>query len=226
MTRRSVLAASFLLGSCVQAAAEDVQQTIRDKYRETLAAMRTVKTEAELEQLIAGMDAPEWVGIMPADEPLTRDSVIREGRMALALAPEKRPYRKWISHTLPRPAGTYWLSTGGIATTERKSSVLSIAIPGCGQRRDGGESEWKNSFPTASSWKAGRPYSRPGSKHHRGDYRKVIISVHFLVFGDLSRSFSSPNFQSSGWAGGLKSSVLKVFQRVSSGPFTSSIKAR
>ena len=79
----------LLLTACLTVRGEDVQQTIRDRYLETLAAMRTVRTEAELESLIDSMDAPEWTGTMPAGEPLTRNSVLAEGRAALAIAPDK-----------------------------------------------------------------------------------------------------------------------------------------
>jgi hypothetical protein len=91
---RPAVTTLFLLTACLTVRGEDVQQTIRDRYRETLAAMRTVRTEAEPEFLIDSMDAPEWTGTMPAGEPLTRNSVLAEGRAALAIAPEKRPIPK------------------------------------------------------------------------------------------------------------------------------------
>jgi hypothetical protein len=71
------------------AAGEDAQQAIRGKYLDSLAAMRTIRTQAELERLVAEMDAPEWTATMPAGEPLTRESVLREGAMALALPPDR-----------------------------------------------------------------------------------------------------------------------------------------
>jgi hypothetical protein len=86
----SAVAAGLVFAGGIRAEEENAQRAIRDRYREVLAAMRTIRTQAEREQLVGGMDVPEWTATMPAGEPLTRESVLREGAMALGIPPEKR----------------------------------------------------------------------------------------------------------------------------------------
>ena len=109
--RRRDLIAAFL--SCAGLSrAQDAQQTIKDIYSSMFARMRDIRTKADLERLIDSIDAPEWVGNMPAGETLTREDTVKDGESALAMPPEKRPIPKmqiaWMRETGWNVQVVYW----------------------------------------------------------------------------------------------------------------------
>jgi hypothetical protein len=84
-----------LLGTAAAAEASDeAQQAIQATYASTFAAMRQAKTKDDIVRIVNGINAPEWVGKMPAGETLTREDVLKEGEAALEIPPEKRPIPK------------------------------------------------------------------------------------------------------------------------------------
>jgi hypothetical protein len=100
---RALLACALVSAAYLNAEDLSAQKTIRDLYASVFVQMREVKTKPEPERLLDSIDAPEWVGKMPAGETLTRGDAIKDGESVLTLPPAKRPIPKmqitWIRET-------------------------------------------------------------------------------------------------------------------------------
>jgi hypothetical protein len=86
-----LLAAALLVVPAAFGADENVTQTIKDKYTSTLNAMKNAKTKDDIQSIVIGMDAPEWVGISPAGETGTRAESLAALEPLLAIPSDKRP---------------------------------------------------------------------------------------------------------------------------------------
>ena len=86
------------------AAETDFREAILKSYASMFAAMAHAKTKSDLEQMVDAMDAPEWVGNLPAGETMTRAEATNQLGALLLVPPEKR--------TLPRQEIVYMTATG------------------------------------------------------------------------------------------------------------------
>jgi len=103
----------MLTSTCLLAADESAEKTIKDLYASSQAAMRTARTKEELAQALSTF-APEWVGNMPAGETLTFADLTKEAEAGLAIPPERRPIPKmdfvYIRQTGWNVLAVYWNS--------------------------------------------------------------------------------------------------------------------
>lgn len=92
---------------------EDFKQTILNSYAATFSAMRQAKTKTEIETMVEAMDAPEWVGTLPAGETMTRPEAIALLGGLLAIPPEKRPIPRqqivYMTETSWNVLVVYWV---------------------------------------------------------------------------------------------------------------------
>jgi hypothetical protein len=93
----------MLTSTCLLAADESAEKTIKDLYASSQAVLRTARTKEELAPALKTF-APEWVGNAPAGETLTFSDLIKEAEAGLAIPPEKRP--------LPKIDFVYFRETG------------------------------------------------------------------------------------------------------------------
>ncbi|MBM3727457.1 MAG: nuclear transport factor 2 family protein [Acidobacteria bacterium] len=70
---------------------EGGREQILAVYQATLAAIRTVNSEAGLLRMVDAMDAPEWVGVLPGGRTLTRVEAIGQLKGLLGVPAERRP---------------------------------------------------------------------------------------------------------------------------------------
>jgi hypothetical protein len=90
MTNR-LLTAVLLLYPAAFGAEDDVKKTIQDLYASTLNAMKNAKTKDDIQNIVNGIDAPEWVGNLFDGQTITRAEALAGLEPLLAIPPEKRP---------------------------------------------------------------------------------------------------------------------------------------
>jgi hypothetical protein len=83
--------ASAFLFALGLAAQPDTKTIITGMYGSTVRAMREARTAADMERLMNAMDAPEWLGELPAGTTLTRSDAAKMMEQLLSVPPEKRP---------------------------------------------------------------------------------------------------------------------------------------
>jgi hypothetical protein len=89
-----LLATAFLLSQAALCADENVQNTIKDLYTATFAALRQAQTKDDIAKMVTAIDAPEWIGNGPNGETMTRADAISQLEPMLAVPSEKRPAPK------------------------------------------------------------------------------------------------------------------------------------
>lgn len=86
---------------------------IEKVYEATLAAMRQVRTKADVEKMVEAIDAPEWQGHLPSGGILTRPEATTSLVGLLAVPPESRPVPSrqvlYASETSWAVSVLYWI---------------------------------------------------------------------------------------------------------------------
>ena len=77
-----------LIAAASFGAETDFREAILNSYASMFAAMAHARTKSDLEQMVDAMDAPEWLGSLPAGETMTRAEATDQLGGLLLVPPE------------------------------------------------------------------------------------------------------------------------------------------
>jgi len=103
---------ALLCGGAAQAQ-EAVPPAISSAYEATLSALQSAKTPEDVHRMVDAMDSPDWVGIAPTGEKMSRDEAEKQLVGLLSIPPGKRPVPLqktiYVGETGLRVVVVYWV---------------------------------------------------------------------------------------------------------------------
>jgi hypothetical protein len=92
---------------------ETLPSPISSLYEETLSAMQTSKSPQDIKRMVEAMDSPEWVGIAPTGEKISREQAEKQLLALLSTPASQRPIPEqkivFASHAGSRALVVYWV---------------------------------------------------------------------------------------------------------------------
>ncbi|MFN0103358.1 MAG: hypothetical protein ACKV2U_14875 [Bryobacteraceae bacterium] len=102
----------LLLCSSIHAQRSDVEDSIRELYRQTLSALKLAKTDDDIRRVVDIMDVREWLSLDATGLPMSREQARSELKSLLALPPERRTPRMeilWIDSSAAATIVVLWV---------------------------------------------------------------------------------------------------------------------
>ncbi len=108
-----IVALTFLFIGFAAQAQEALPPKISSAYDATLSAMQAAKSPEDINKMVEAMDTPDWVGIGPAGEKMSRDQVEKQlvGLLSIPAGQRPIPLQKFIyvGDSGPRTLVVYWV---------------------------------------------------------------------------------------------------------------------